>query len=109
MKTKSIPKDVKEKVKDVIEAFNRKTLQRDDCYYQERFKGKYLYLDRCDYGNMGPICRLTYTGNMYKWEFAIFKWSREKYDPDEWMFPGSGFLDGTIKGAMKAGLEAYPA
>ena len=27
MKTKSIPKDVKEKVKDVIKAFNRKMLQ----------------------------------------------------------------------------------
>ncbi|MBW1613249.1 MAG: hypothetical protein JRJ57_04605 [Deltaproteobacteria bacterium] len=41
MKTKSIPNDVKEEVKGVLEAFNRKTLQRDDCYYQARFKGKY--------------------------------------------------------------------
>ena len=58
---------------------------------------------------MGPICRLTYTGDMAGWEFAIFKWSIERYDPDEWLFPGSQYLDGTIKGAMKAGLEAYPA
>ena len=109
MKTKGIPKDVKEKVEETIEVFNRKKLPRDDCYYQARFKGKYFYLDRCDYGNIGPICRLTYTGNINTWEFAIFKWSTETYDPDEWMFPGSGFLDGTIEGAMKAGLEAYPA
>ena len=27
---------------------------------------------------------------------------------DEWMFPGNQYLDGTIEGAMKAGLEAYP-
>jgi len=109
MKTKGIPKDVKEKVEEIIEVFNRKKLRREDSYYQARFKGKYLYLDRCDYGNVGPICRLTYTGKINDWEFAIFKWSTETYDPDEWMFPGSDFLDGTIEGAMKAGLEAYPA
>jgi hypothetical protein len=45
---------------------------------------------------------------MDKWEFAIFKWSSEKYAPNEWMFPGSEFVDGTIEGAMRAGLEAYP-
>ena len=55
-----------------------------------------------------PVARLTYTGDMKKWEFAIFKWTRERYDPDEWFFPGSNLFDGTIEGAMKAGLEAYP-
>jgi hypothetical protein len=45
---------------------------------------------------------------MNDWGFAIFKWSSERYDPDEWMFPGSELLDGTIEGAMKAGLQAYP-
>jgi hypothetical protein len=55
MKTKGIPKDVKEKVEEIIEVFDRKKLRRDDCYYQVRFKGRYLYLDRCDYGNIGPI------------------------------------------------------
>lgn len=33
---------------------------------------------------------------------------RNRYDPNEWFFPGSGYLDGTVEGAMKAGLEAYP-
>jgi hypothetical protein len=45
---------------------------------------------------------------MIEWEFAIFKWTREQYDPDEWFFSCSNLLDGTIKGAIKAGLEAYP-
>jgi len=45
---------------------------------------------------------------MDAWEFAIFKWSSERYDPEEWMFPGSEWVDGTIEGAMKAGLQAYP-
>ena len=66
------------------------------------------FLDRYDYGNPGPICRLTYTGKMNKWEFAIFKWSSETYDPDEFFFPGAELVDGTIVGAMLAGLEAYP-
>ncbi len=30
------------------------------------------------------------------------------YDPDEWFFPGSESVDGTVAGAMKAGLAAYP-
>jgi len=108
MKAKGIPDDVKSKVRDIIEEFNQNVLRGRDCNYLARFKGKYLYLDRSDYGNIGPIFRLTYTGNMNKWDFAIFRWSSERYDPEEWMFPGNQYLDGTIEGAMKAGIEAYP-
>ena len=106
-KRTTIPDDIKRRVKEIVAQFNKGS-GRADCYYEARFQGKYLYLDRCDYGNMGPICRLTYTSSMTDWEFAIFKWSREQYDPGEWMFPGSGLVDGTVAGAMKAGLEAYP-
>ncbi len=67
-----------------------------------------MYLDRSDYGNQGQICRLTYNGKMDNWDFAIFRWSSEKYDPEESFFPGFNHVDGTIEGAMKAGLEAYP-
>lgn len=109
MGTKSIPDDIREKVEEIVERFNNKTFRRDDCYYQARFRGKNVYLDRCDYGRVGQICRLTYTGKMDDWKFAIFKYSTEKYDPGEWMFPGSGEVDGTVEGAMKAGLKAYPA
>ena len=107
MKKKEIPDDVKEKVLEIVERFNRKHSRRSDCFYSARFKGKYLYLDRSDYGNIGPICRLKYTGKMDDWDFAIFKWSSERYDPEEWMFPGNDLVDGTIESAMKAGLEAY--
>ncbi len=109
MKAKGISDDIKQKAEDIIEEFNQKTFSESDCFYQARFKGKYLYLDRSDYGNLSPICRLTYTGSMNRWEFAIFKWSSEKYDPEEWFFPGSEHVNGSIEGAMKAGLEAYPA
>ena len=104
----TIPDEVKEQAWNIIDQFNQKHSGRDDCYYEAQFKGKHCYLNRCDYGQMGPICRLTYTGKMDNWEFAIFKWSSERYDPDEWFFPGSECVDGTIKGAMKAGIEAYP-
>jgi len=107
-KTVPIPDDVKREVEGIVERFNRTNSLRDDCYYEPQFKGKYCYLYRCDYGRLDPICRLTYTGDMNKWEFAIFKWSSETYNSNEWMFPGNDFVDGTIEGAMKAGLEAYP-
>ena len=103
-----IPDDVKREVEVIVERFNRQNSARDDCYYEARFRGKHCYLYRCDYGRLGPICRLAYTGKMNGWDFAIFKWSSETYDPDEWMFPGIGLVDGTVEGAMRAGLEPYP-
>lgn len=104
----SIPEEVRREVEETVGRFNRKESRRNDCFYLVHFRGGHCYLDRADYGQVGPICRLAYTGKMDNWEFAIFTWSSEKYDPDEWMFPGSQFVDGTIEGAMKAGLEAYP-
>jgi len=109
MKSKAIPENVKSEVKEIVDCFNRETFSRDDCYYEARFKGRHLYLDRSDYGRIGPICRLTYTGKINAWEFAIFKWSTEKYNANEWFFPGAESVDGTVQGAMVAGLEAYPA
>ena len=104
-----IPKDTQLEVEAIVDRFNRDNASRADCYYEARFRGKYCYLFRSDYGRLHQVCRLTYTGKMNAWEFAIFKWSSETYDPNEWMFPGSGLLDGTVEGAMRAGLEAYPA
>jgi hypothetical protein len=105
---KSIPDEVKKQVDETVKEFNQKILKDPNYYYVTRYKGSYLYLDRYDYGRFGPICRLRYTGSMNEWEFAIFKYSDERYDPEEWLFPGSGHIDGTIEGAMRAGLEAYP-
>jgi hypothetical protein len=76
--------------------------------YTARFKGKFLYLDRFDHIGPSPICRLTWMGAMDKWEFAIFKYSDGVYDPDEWFFPGIEKVNGTVTGAMEAGMEAYP-
>ena len=107
MPTKSIPKEVREQVKAIVDRFNRDVFADSERSYIPRFRGKYLYLDREDFGSVGPICRLEYTGDMKKWQFAIYKYSSERYDPEERMFPGGEFVDGTVEGAMKAGEQAY--
>ncbi len=107
MTIKSIPKKVKEEVDEMIKQFNEKKLINSNQAYTARFKGKFLFLDRNDYGNTGPICRLEYTGRVNQWEFAIYKHSRGDYSPDECFFPGEDHIDGTIQGAMLCGLEAY--
>jgi hypothetical protein len=108
MSRKTIPEQIKRAVREIVADFNRQVLKDPNSYYVARYRGQYLYLDRVEYERVGPICRLTYTGAMDKWEFAIYKYSDARYDPDEWLFPGSGQIDGTLAGAMKAGLEAYP-
>ena len=109
MERKRLPNDVKKHVEEIVERFNTIELPDPHCRYIPRYRGKFLYLDREDYGRISQVCRLEYTGKMEEWSFAIYKYSSERYDDDEWFFPGSGHVDGTIEGAMRAGLEAYPA
>ncbi len=106
-KKAAIPGEIKAEVERREEDFNDKFLNDQDRYYLARFRGRFLYLDRSDYGRVGPICRLEYQGSMDNWKFSIFKFSSETYDSVDWFFPGSDFVDGTVEGAMRAGLEAY--
>jgi hypothetical protein len=103
-----IPEHVKQWADDAIQRFNDTVIADPKVRYVARYRGGYLYLDRADYGGRSPVARLTYTGSTDNWEFAIYKYSDNTYDADEWLFPGSGYLDGSIEGAMRAGLEAYP-
>ena len=106
---KAIPTDIQQQANEIIEHFNQNKL-RGKSKFIPRFKGAFLYLDRVDFGSLpSEICRLKYTGSLDKWEFAIFKHSSNKYDPDEWMFPGMEHVNGSIEGAMLCGMEAYPA
>ncbi|MBN1311101.1 MAG: hypothetical protein JXB30_06745 [Anaerolineae bacterium] len=103
-----IPDDVKAHVNEIVETFNKSEPAAKKCPYVTRFRGNYLYLDRSEARASSPICRLKYTGKLDDWGFAIYKYSRDAYDADEWFFPGSQHVNGTIEGAMRAGLEAYP-
>jgi len=107
--TRGIPNAVKTDVEAIVQHFNTTVIRNPHCLYVPRYKGKFLYLDRQDYGRLHPICRLEYTEKMEDWSFAIYKYSDERYDAEEWFFPGAGHVNGTIEGAMKAGLEAYSA
>lgn len=107
MKKKTIPDEVKENALQTIERFNRRELAKTGYRYVARFQGKYLYLDREDFGNLGPIGRLEYEGAGKPWGFAIYKYSSDRYDSEDWFFPGSELVDGTVEGALKAGMEAY--
>lgn len=98
MSRKTIPEQIKREGREIVAHFNRQVLKDPNSYYVARYRWQYLSLDRFDYGRVGPICRLTYTGAMDKGEFAIYKYSDARYDPDEWLFPGSGHIDGTIGG-----------
>ena len=129
---KIIPDDIREQIIARVEAFNQANVRHSENSamaqllqklgmrpptadtlppgsYVPRFRGAYLYLDRIGVnGRQSKICRLKWTGDIDKWEFAIYRYSSEAYDPDEWAFPGFGEADGTVEGAMYAGLEAYP-
>jgi hypothetical protein len=107
MSATAIPVEAKEKALRDIARFNQEVLADSKRRYVPRFKGKYLYLDREDFGSVGPICRLEYNRRKRCWEFAIYQYSAGRYNPEEWLFPGSDLVDGTLEGAMKAGMKAY--
>lgn len=108
MNKKTIPHDIQAQVNKIVTEFNNNHFDKPEHGYQARFRGRFLYLDRCDLDEPFQVCRLTYQAQIDDWDFAIYRHSKERYDPDEWFFPGSEFVDGTLLGAMKAGLEAYP-
>ena len=108
MPGKRIPDEIKNQVEARIAGSNREVIQDPNVSYVARYKGTFLYLDRSELGRAGPICRPEYTGTIDGWKFAIFKYSDEEYDAGEWMFPGSQHVDGTVEGAMRTGMAAYP-
>jgi hypothetical protein len=99
-----IPENIKQEISTRIDQFNKKYR----CEYIPCFKKDYLYLDRDDRVAVSHICRLKYKGKADDWDFAIFKYSDEQYDEAECFFPGAECLDGTVEGAMLAGIKAYP-
>ena len=114
-KSSMIPSEIKMEVQKMIDEFNLANFNDDEFKkfgiigYSARYRGKFLYLDRDDFGEPSPICRLTWNGKMDNWDFAIYKYSDNCYDPDDWFWimPGSVKVDGTVQGAMLAGMEAY--
>ncbi|OIO89724.1 MAG: hypothetical protein AUK03_14035 [Anaerolineae bacterium CG2_30_64_16] len=104
-----IPAEIKLQADAIVARFNVEQLKNQSyAHYVTNYRGANLYLGHERWGKFWPVCRLTYTGDMEDWEFAIYKYSDEHYDPEKWFFTGAEEVDGTIEGAMRAGLKAYP-
>jgi hypothetical protein len=89
--------------------FNEKKLSKTTIRYVPKIRGKFIYLMRTLYnGELEHVCRLEYDGYLESMSFAIYRYSIEKYDPSEMFYDGREHEDGTLEGAMKAGLVAYP-
>jgi len=102
-----IPEFVRKFVEDAVDTFNREEISQTGKAYHVRFKESYAYLDRDDGIGPCPVLRLEYNGDMAAWDLAIYKYSADDYDPEESFFPGADLADGTIEGALRAGMKAY--
>ncbi len=103
-----IPSNVEVQLLDKVNEFNKNNLSKSVYNYTLMMRGRYIYLlFFLSDNSIEKVGRLTYDGNINEMDFAIYKYSSEKYDQDDFMFPGSNYLDGTIEGAMKAGISAY--
>ena len=91
----TIPSEIKLQADAIVARFNVEQLRgRPWAHYVANYRGMHLYLGHQQGSRVSPICRLTYTGDMQHWEFAIYKYSDEHYDPEEWFFPGAEDVDG---------------
>lgn len=109
MIAKTIPQSVKTSALESVAEFNRQEFGDWEIAYEATFRGRYVYLNRKAFSfRSTKICRLKYTGMPIPWEFEIYKYSTECYSPDECFFPGEDEVDGTLEGAMRAGMLAYP-
>lgn len=99
-----IPEEVKAAIGQRVQTFNK----AHKSGFQVEFKGKYCFLSKIGWREPTKLGRLEWTGDIEKWTFDVYKYSRAFYDPNEYMFPGREDLDGTIEGAMRAGFKLYP-
>jgi len=107
MGKKLIPDNIKKEIIKMVDEFNKLELSKVNYFYNVKFKGKFIYLNLNIHNRVEPRGRLEYSGDLDDLSFAIFKYSSESYDSEEVCFPGVGFLDGTVKGGMRAGIKAY--
>lgn len=96
----SIPVEVNRQVDEIVERFNDVIIQNGHRFLRRTIGD----LDRRDGHILSPRGRIKYAGSMDEWEFAVFKYSSETYDPDEWMFP----VHNISMAGLKACVQAYP-
>ena len=105
----TIPIKVQDIICDMVNDYNKKILsQKTAARCIANPKGKFIYLMYI-YPNdkIKRVGRLTYNSELKNMEFAIFKYRTETYVTNK-SFRGDEYLNGTIEGALKAVLKAYP-
>src|SRR5438093_12588921 len=60
--------------------------------------GRYCYVTHAG----SPLCRLGYRGEPEIWDFAIYKYSTQKYSTTEFLFPRSGPIVDLVRRALSA-------
>ncbi len=79
-----IPAEVKTQVTEIVERFHATEIHDPNCRNVSRYRDRFLYLDREDYGRLHPICRLEYKGKVDDWSFAVSKYSDKRYDDEDY-------------------------
>lgn len=98
-----ISDEIKKEVQSIVDSFNKENKSK----FLVKYRGRFLYLEKITGFSSSNVGRLEFRGDMKSWRFDVYKYSSNGYDPDEWFFPGREKLDGTIEGALRAGLEIY--
>lgn len=102
----SIPQEIKNEAETAVKTFNTKRFSEGDTEYIANFDDEYMYLKIRRKDSFRPVARIRFTGDPQKWEFSVYDYSTDDYTHRK-SFPGAEFADGTIEGALKAGVKAF--
>jgi hypothetical protein len=102
----TIPKKITEQAAEAVRKFNEKQFLEGDMEYLYTIDGKYVYLKMRRKKNISPIARIEFTGDPKAWKFAVYNPATESFSENT-EFPGVEYIDGSIEGAMKAGVSAF--
>ena len=103
-----IPIDEQAQLQERANFFKKKFVPKTSWQFVADARGKFVYLRRyMNDGSCQNLGRLIYEGNIENMAFSIYRYNTEKYDTKA-DFVGAHHLNGTLEGALKAILEAFP-
>jgi hypothetical protein len=65
---------------------------------QVEFRGRYGYISHAG----SPLCRLGYRGALDDWDFAIYRYTRDRYDADVFGMPDHDSTQECLSVALRA-------
>ena len=109
MEDYQVPIRVQSEIMDRVQKFNRKYLSEEKSQYYSDARGKFIYFRRTiNNGYFEGVFRLTYVEGLKNMPFALYRRDTGKYDANAHGFFGEEFVNGTIEGALTAGIMVYP-